>query len=186
MDRKLKRLLAFYIAAATCCATIVCLGIVADRYAASLMETFDVYQTLKINKANMKNSIKTMDVAMARLRAEVPEDFSKEAVESSILLTFDDLKSRLKGCQIAIGGLEHKDGAISLPVNIQGILTNYRVFLNNLGALQALNFPFFAISEVSLGKSEEMARDGKAKQMPVLFKIKGALTMQTSLPGGDP
>ena len=51
MDRKLKRLLSFYLTAAACCAVIVCLGIVADRYAASLMETFDVYQTLKINKA---------------------------------------------------------------------------------------------------------------------------------------
>jgi hypothetical protein len=184
MDRKLKRLLALYLAAATGCAIIACFGILADRYAASLMETFDIYQTLKINKANVKNSIKTMDASMARLRAEIPQDFSREAVESSILLTFDELKSRLKGCQVSIGSLERKEAEITLPVTIQGMLTDYRVFLNNIGALQALKFPFFAISEVSFGKSEEISKEGKDKKMPVLFEIKGALTMQTNLPGG--
>jgi hypothetical protein len=183
MDRKLKRLFAVYIAAATGCAIVVCLGILADRYAASLNETFDTYQTLKINKANMKHSIKAIEAATARLRAEIPRDFSREAVESSILLTFDDLKSRLKGYQVSIGSLERKEAEIALPVTIQGILTDYRVFLNNLGALQALNFPFFAISKVSFGKSEETAKGRKDKPMPVLFEIKGALTMQTHLPG---
>ena len=131
----------------------------------------------------MKNSIKTMDATMARLRTEIPEDFSREAVEASILLTFDDLKSRLKGCRVSIGGLERQEAEITLPVTIQGIINDYRVLLNNIGALQALKFPFFAISEVSFGKSEESSRDGKDKPMPVMFEIKGALTMQTNLPG---
>jgi hypothetical protein len=180
MDTKLKRLFVTYVASALCCATIVSAGIVVDRYAAAQLATFNVYQTLLVNNSNMKNAIKNMDVAIARIRSEIPPDLSREAMEADILATFDDLKSRFKNCHVAFTGFHRHDDEISLPVTIRGLVTDYYKFLGDLGYLQERKFPFFLIAEVAVRKSEP---SGKNEKEPVVFEIKGELTMHGNLPG---
>jgi hypothetical protein len=66
MDRKVKRLLVFYITSALCCTLVFCGGILADKYASSLLTSYDLFQTIKVKKVNMKEAIKNIDVAIAQ------------------------------------------------------------------------------------------------------------------------
>jgi hypothetical protein len=176
MDRKVKRLLVFYITSALCCTLVFCGGILADKYASSLLTSYDLFQTIKVKKVNMKEAIKNIDVAIAQVRAEMPRNMGQESSEADILLALDILKSRLKSCAISIDTLEKKDDDITLPVTIRGVLSDYHKFMNDLGYIQALRFPFFVISTMSIDKLEREQKE------IVIFEIKGALTMRTNFP----
>jgi hypothetical protein len=180
MDTHLKRWFVAYAASALCCAIIVSAGVLVNRYAAAQLETFNVYQTLLVNKSNMKNAIKNMDVAIAQIRSEIPGDLGREALQADILVAFDDLKSRFKNCQVAIAGFQRHEDEISLPVTIRGPVTNYHKFLDDIGYLQERKFPFFFIAEIAVTKSE---RSDKEEKEPVVFEIKGAFAMRGILPG---
>jgi hypothetical protein len=180
MDTKLKRLFVFYMASALCCAIIISAGVVVDRYAAAQLATFNVYQTLLVNNSNMKRAIKNMDVAIAQIRSEIPTDLSREAMEADILSAFDGLKSRFKNCHVAFAALQRHDDEISLPVTIRGLVTDYHKFLGDIGYLQERKFPFFLIAEVAVTKSEQSSKEEKE---PVIFEVKGKLTMHGNLPG---
>jgi hypothetical protein len=180
MDTHLKRWFVIYLASALCCALSVSAGVLVNRYAAAQLDTFNVYQTLLVNKSNMKNAIKNMDVAIARIRSEIHGDLSREALEADILAAFDDLKAHFKNCHLSVAGFQRHDDEISLPVTIRGPVTNYHKFIGDIGYLQDRKFPFFFIAEVAVTKSERSNTDEKE---PVIFEIKGKLTMHGNLPG---
>jgi len=177
MDRKVKKLLILYITSALCCTLIFCGGILADKYASSLLTSYDLFQSIKVKKVNMKEAIKNIDLAILQVRAEMPSGMSAETTEADVLLTLDILKSRLKSSSISIDALEKKEDDIILPVTIRGALSDYQKFMHDLGYLQSLTFPFFVIRSLSLDKLE------REKKEIVVFEIKGTLTMRTNFPG---
>jgi hypothetical protein len=177
MDRKVKRLLILYIASALCCTLVFCGGILADRYASSLLKSYDLFQTIKVRKVNMKEAIKNIDLAISQVRTEMPGGMSAETTEAEVLLALDILKSRLKSSSISIDALEKNENDVILPVVIRGALSDYQTFMNDLGYLQSLKFPFFVIHSLSLDKLE------REKKELVVFEIKGVLTMRTNFPG---
>ena len=177
MDRKVKRLLILYITSALCCTLVFGGGILADKYASSLLTSYDLFQTIKVKKVNMKEAIKNIDLAISRVRTEMPGEMSAETTEADVLLALDVLKSRLKSSSISIDALEKKEDDVILPVTIRGALSDYQRFMNDLGYLQSLKFPFFVIRSLSLDKLEREQKE------IVSFEIKGVLIMRTNFPG---
>jgi hypothetical protein len=177
MDLRIKRLLFLYIASALCCTIFFCGGILADKYAASLLTSYDQFQTIKVKKVNMKDAVRDIDLAIAQVRAGMPRDINLESSEADVLLALDILKSRFKSYTVTIDALEKKETGVTLPVTIRGVLADYTKFMDDLGYLKALKFPFFVISTVSIDKLE------RAQKELVVFEIKGILTMGTTFPG---
>ena len=138
MDRKIKKLLFLYIASALCCSIVFGGGILADKYASSLLTSYDLFQTIKVKKVNMKEAVRDIDLAIAKVRAGMPRDMSLETSEANVLLALDILKSRFKSYTVTIEILEKKEAEITLPIVIRGILTDYAKFMEDIGYLPLL------------------------------------------------
>jgi hypothetical protein len=70
---------------------------------------------------------------------------------------------------VTVTNIEDKGNEIQLPVNIKGPLRDYTTMVNQVGYLQSLKFPFFAINGIKISKS-----DVQAKSLTT-FEIAGVL-----------
>jgi hypothetical protein len=96
-------------------------------------------------------------------------DFDTHLPEEFILMSLDDLKIRMDDADITITKIEDKGSEVQLPVTIKSPLRDYTAMVNQVGYLQSLRFPFFAISGVKISKSGEKAN------VQTAFEITGAL-----------
>ncbi|MBI3592115.1 MAG: hypothetical protein HY099_01270 [Nitrospirae bacterium] len=117
----------------------------------------------------MREEISGLDKALSEIKAMVSPDFASNTPEVIILVTLDDLKTRMKDAVITISGMEYRADEIILPLNIKAEVRDYAVFVNTVGYLQTLRFPFFNISSITLMQNNE--------RTAVSYEIKGTLSM---------
>ncbi len=174
LDAKLKRLLLYYAASAFCATVLISGSILTEAYVASLSDTLNKFQTLKINSIKMKEASKRMDVTLINVRSSFPSYGKTEALEGSILTTVDSIKSHMKGVAITIGNFEKKGGEIALPVNLSGPIRDYMAFISYVDYLQSLTSPLFFINSLSISDQSN------EKNAVVNFDIKGTFKMQSA------
>ena len=95
-DPGLKRLLSYYVASALLATIFVSASILSEKYIASLSDTLNKFQTLKINSIKMKESSKRAGQIFTTVKAMFKSYDSPEALEGSILMTVDSIKSRMR------------------------------------------------------------------------------------------
>jgi hypothetical protein len=173
MDAKLKRLLLYYAVSAFCATVLISGSILTETYVASLSDTLNKFQTLKINGVKMKEASKHMDETLVNVRSIFPSYDKTEALEGSILTTVDSIKSHMKGVDITVANFEKKGDEIALPVTIAGQIRDYTVFINNINYLQSLTLPLFYIDSLSISHQSD------EKNAVIKFDIKGTLKMQS-------
>jgi hypothetical protein len=178
MDQRLKRLLTYYAVSAFCATALISGAILSDRYIASLSNTVNQFQTLKINSVKMKTATKDIDGISAKVGSLIPPNYQTEEMEGAILATVDAIKTRIKGANITLANLEKKEAEVTLPVVITGAMGEYASFINDIGYLQSLSSPFMFISSISISKSPD------EKKSAVIFEIKGTLLMRSFGTGG--
>jgi hypothetical protein len=167
--KTLKKLFSYYILSGMLFALIISGGIVAKKYADSLYETTDKLQEFNIQYIKIINATVDTDRAIKTIKTLLPPDFDAHLPEEFILMSLDDLKTRMDDANITITKIEDKGSEVQLPVTIKSPLRDYTAMVNQVGYLQSLRFPFFVISGVKISKSGEKAN------VQTAFEITGAL-----------
>jgi len=178
MDSKLRRLLIYYTVSAMLAATLISGTVLSSRYIASLSNTLNQFQTLKINHYKMKSAIREMEATALKVHSVIPSDNRPEEMEGAILGTVDAIKSRMRGATVVLEDFNKKESEVSLPITITGNISDYTIFINNLSYLESLTSPFLFIDTLSMAKSPGEAHE------TIAYSIKGILRIQSQMAGG--
>ena len=175
----MKRSLSYYIISGMLFLMVLAGVIISKRYSDSLSNTQKKLQTARMNLVSMKDAQVDMEKTIADLKAIVPSDFASRTPEEHIFIGLDELKFRMKNAEIVVTNMEYKDDEVSLPVTIKSSISrkaagkDYASFINDIGYLQSMGFPFFYIGGISMVQSQDRAS--------VSYEIKGALkTLKTA------
>ncbi len=175
----MKRSLSYYIISGMLFLMVLTGVIISKRYSDSLFNTQKKLQTARMNLVSMKDAQVDMEKTIADLKAIVPSDFASRTPEEHIFIGLDELKFRMKNAEIVVTNMEYKGDEVSLPVTIKSSISgkaagkDYASFMNDIGYLQSMGFPFFYIGSISMVQSQDRAS--------VSYEIKGALkTLKTA------
>ncbi|MEW6740732.1 MAG: hypothetical protein ACOYU2_00075 [Nitrospirota bacterium] len=175
----MKRSLSYYIISGMLFLMVLTGVIISKRYSDSLSNTQKKLQTARMNLVSMKDAQVDMEKTIADLKAIVPSDFASRTPEEHIFIGLDELKFRMKNAEIVVTNMEYKGDEVSLPVTIKSSISgkaagkDYALFMNDIGYLQSMGFPFFYIGSISMVQSQDRAS--------VSYEIKGALkTLKTA------
>lgn len=174
MEGILKRLFIYYIISGILFLIALTGVVISKKYSDSLYDTLNKLQAVKLNIIRMKDAEDYIIQTISEARSVVPSDLGARSPEECIFISLDELKSRIKNADISVTNMEYKGDEVSLPVTIKATVVgkDYASFVNNLGYLQSLSFPFFSISNISISQSED--------KTAVLYEIKGTLkTLKT-------
>lgn len=169
----MKKSFAYYIISGILFLMVLTGVIISKRYSDSLFDTQKKLLAARSNLISMKDAQVDMGKTIADLKAVVPSDFASMTPEERIFTRLDELKSRLKNAEIIVTNMDYKGDEVSLPVTIKFSISgkaagkNYASFVNDIGYLQSVSFPFFSISSISMVQSQDRAS--------ISYEIKGAL-----------
>jgi hypothetical protein len=192
-DNKLKKLFAYYLYAASVFIIILLLCLIEREYAGSLDETLNSLAKLRSSLIRISNFTADMKKTIAASGSVIPSHYFIDTPEKSLLVSLDTLKTTMPNSEITVSGSITKDGEVSLPVTIKGLVGDYSLFINNIGRLQAMKFPFFSIQSLIMKKAAITASEKKSEKQLVVYEIIGELrlpkevqTTEGSPPPGKP
>lgn len=164
---RLKRAILCYMIAGLVFVMTASTIVLAIKYRDSLAETVNTLQKARLNLVQVRDTSRAVDSALSGIKAVLPPRLLSIPPEEMLLAGLDDLKARMKGSEISVANIERKNDEISLQVQIRSSMTDYTGFVNSVGYLQSLQFPFFSITNISLTQGPDK----------VLCEIKGSLRM---------
>jgi hypothetical protein len=151
-------------------------AILTKKYTDSLYATFDRLQEFNVQYIKVRAAVDDIEKSTARFKTLLPQDSSRRSVEEIMLMTLDDIKAKAGAAEIAVTNIEDKGIDIQLPVTIRSPLKDYTSFVNYIGYLQSLKFPFFGLTGVKIQKSEDTTSSAAS------FEIKGFLKYPKATP----
>jgi hypothetical protein len=171
MMKQLKCRMIYYLVSGVLLSFVVAGTIMMSRYHGSLQDTVHQLERVQVKLSEMETASDGIDRILFRIKRFISPDFYTRSVEEKMYLALDEIKSLWNGAQVSIADLEDKGEVVSLPVHITGSLVAYAEFINNIGTLMDLKFPFFTINDVSLSRRENEKGAG------IHYVIHGALQM---------
>ncbi len=144
-------------------------AIVMKKYVESLYATLDRLQEFNVQYIKVRAAIEDIEKSSIRIKSMLPEDSSGQSKEEHMLMALDDLKSKAGPSEIVVANIEDKGADLQLAVTIRAPMKDYTSFVNFVGYLQSLKFPFFGITGMKIQRSD----DPNARV--ISFEIKGAL-----------
>ncbi len=160
-----------YLAAGLAFTIILLSVLLCNKYGDSIAATVDVLQKARLNLMNVRDVGRAVDSALSGIKAALPSNMPSGTPEELLFAGLDDLKSRMRDAEITVENAEQRGDEISLPVQIKSGIRNYTDFVNTVGYLQSLRFPFFSITNISVAQVQEK------EWTSVHYEIKGALRM---------
>ncbi len=173
MDKRLKKLIFYQAVTALFTVILVSGALLSEKYVATLSDTVNQFQVLRINSITMKEATRNMRATSQSVMSLTPRYYNPEEMEGAILSALDSIKSRMEGVSITVAHFDRKDNEMTLPVTLRGPIRDYRNFLDNIGYLQSLVSPLFFIEMLSLSKSSEETKE------EVDFAINGLLKIRS-------
>ena len=167
----MKRLLLYYTISGLLFAAVLSGVVIVEKFRGPVYDTAGKLRGVKTDLLRMKGAVADMGSVMRDLKAALPQDFGSRLPEGLVLIRLDDIKRRFKGAEIIAKNFEEKGGEMSLPVSIKAKMDDYTVFVNNVGYLQLLSFPFFQIKNITISQSDEKGPPA------VLYNIEGIFRM---------
>lgn len=164
---KLRKYLIIYGVVGVLLAGSLSANIVTYNYNFNLADTYRKLQTVKYNMAKMKDLPGTIDKALSDIKLVFPPGQNILTPETQIFTAIDALKLKFAGNEVSFTAMESKDNNISMPVLIKGEFDDYSAFVDSVGYLQSLKFPFFSVEGISLSQAQAFG--------PVRFEVKGKL-----------
>ena len=107
----------------------------------------------------------------------LPRDFSGQSKQEYMLMALDDLKSKAGSSEITVANIEDKGADLQLSVVIRAPLKDYTSFVNFVGYLQSLKFPFFSITDIKIQRSDDQTASATT------FELKGTLKFPKTTTG---
>lgn len=176
-DNKLKRLFTYYLYAASVFIIILLLCLIASEYTRSLDETLNSLAKLRNNLIRISDFTADMKKTIVASNNVIPSHYFVDTPEKSLLMSLDTLKTTMPNTEIVVSGFTTKEGEVSLPVTIRGFVGDYSTFINNIGRLQAMKFPFFSIQNLVMKKTAITVSEKKSERQRVTYEIIGDLRL---------
>ncbi len=186
-DDKLKRLFRLYGIAAAVFMVILAGCVLMKEYTMSYDETASNLEKIRLGLVRTERATRDMEQSIAKMEQVIPAHLLAESPEKQILTGLDSLKGIIENTTINVTDMAKKEGRVTLPVSIKGVITDYSHFVNKVGYLQAMRFPFMVIQGISIRK-EDLSPDagGQKKPRPVVFEITGELVALSASDAGRP
>lgn len=154
-DRRLTRLFGFYIAAAAGFTAILVIAIFVRGYALSYDETVRNLDRIRMGLVRIERATKDMQQSISTIETVIPVHLFTESPERQILAGLDELKVIMKNSTVTISSeIAQRDNRVALPVSVKGVVTDYSLFVNSIGELQAMRFPFITIATITMNREE--------------------------------
>ncbi len=176
-DSKLKRLFAYYLYAASAFIIILLLCLIAGGYARSLDETMSSLDKLRSSLFRISDFTVNMKKTIASSNNVIPPHYFVDTPERSLLMSLDVLKTTMPNTELIVSGFVTKEGETGLPVTIRGFIGDYSTFINNIGILQAMKFPFFSIKNLIMKKAAITGSEKRSEKQHVMYEIVGELRL---------
>lgn len=157
MDNKLRRLFFCYALSGLLFLAAVSGVIISIRYENFLADILKNLEKSRQNLFMMQGAIADMDAVIADVNRIIPPDVFSKTPETQLLISLDELKSRMKGAEITVASFQYKGDEINLPVVIKSPLKDYTDFVNAIGYLQLQRFPVFSINNILISRSQNKA-----------------------------
>jgi hypothetical protein len=171
VQKKLKPFFISYVIALAVFLLLLSSAVLCTRYATSLDETLGKFQIVKVNLAKIRNVTGDVKATLIDAAKLISPGVSKESSATHMYMGLDALRSRVGKAQITAAAIEDKGSELAMPVTITGPIVDYPAFLNSVGSLQSMRFPFFAVTNLIMTRN--IAGDGGA---PFSFEIRGVLS----------
>ena len=152
-------------------------AIAMKKYVESLYATLDKLQEFNIQYIKVRASVDDIEKSLTRLKSMLPRDFSGQSKQEYMLMALDDLKSKAGSSEITVANIEDKGADLQLSVVIRAPLKDYTSFVNFVGYLQSLKFPFFSITDIKIQRSDDQTASATS------FELKGALKFPKTTSG---
>lgn len=178
-DRKLQRFLRLYIAVSAVFIVILAVCVLAKEYAMSFDETSKNLERIRLGLVRIERATRDMQQSIVTVEQVIPLRLFAETPQRQLLAGLDDLKSSMKGSVINISDISTKENKIILPISIKGFITDYSLFVNEVGKLQAMRFPFMTIQSIVIKKEDPVSGQGSGAQKKpqhIVYEITGELT----------
>jgi hypothetical protein len=153
-DRKLKRLFMSYIVVSIIFLAVIILCIVVREYADSLNETLMGLLSFRSNITRIEDAAIDLKHSVEAANAIISPDYFSNSSEKQLLMGLDVLKTTMKNDTVTVTEILYTDAEISLPVSVRGAMGGYSSFVNDIGKLQSLKFPFLSIKGITIKKDE--------------------------------
>lgn len=177
-DPRLKRLFIYYFLSGLSLSLVLSGSIVLKKYSDSITALSRKLESVRTSLVKMSGTVSDMNNAISEIKTAIPHTFESMAPEALIFNELDRLKSRIKSDEIIVTSLVYKEDGVYLPVNIKGTLKSYTAFVNDIGYIQSLNFPFSRIDSILISRPPEKDKD----KASVSYAIDGSfLTPQNKL-----
>lgn len=169
----MKKSFFYYIISGILFLTVLSGVIILRQYSNFLHDMQKKLQIAKINQDLMNEALIDMERNMKDLKTIIPLDFGAKMPEDRIFAAIDDMKFRMKDYEIVVGDIVYKDEEVSMTATIKysisgrAVTKSYTSFVNNIGYLQSMSFPFFSIGSISMKQSQDKAS--------IVCEIRGAL-----------
>lgn len=168
---ELKRPVTFHLIAGIVLSAIIVSVIVLAKYEKSLSDTTKRSGLIRTNALKVEQAVIDTDSAMRKIDGLLPSYYHSRSHKEIMLLALDGIKTAIKGADITVTNFDERGGEIILPVNISIPVDSYLHLVSNIGYLQSMNFPFFAIKNIVIEKAAGKPSDA------ILCKIEGSLRM---------
>jgi hypothetical protein len=152
-------------------------AILMKKYVDSLYATLDRLQEFNIKYIKVRSATDDIEKSLIRLRSLMSVDSAEQSKEERMLMALDDLKTKAGSSEITVANIEDKGADLQLPLTVRSPLKDYTSFVNFVGYLQSLKFPFFGITGIKIQRSDDSAASATS------FELKGALKFPKAIPG---
>lgn len=178
-DKKLQRLFIIYgIFSAFLLATLIA-GRVLSDHARSSNETEKNLEHIRSSLVRIEGATKDIRRSVVTIERTIPLSIFKETPQRQLLSGLDDLKDTMKHASIHVAEIAASDNKLVLPITIRGLITDYSSFVNDIGRLQAMRFPFVNIRGIEI-KNEDIDKKAQTtarQKRPdrIVYEISGEL-----------
>lgn len=160
-----------YLAAGLVFVIILLAVVFCGKYSDSLAITVSVLQRARANLMNVRDIGRAAESSLSSVERVLPSGMTSTMPEERLFEGLDALKEKMTGADLTVDNPDRKNDEVSLPVQIKSDMRNYTDFVNTVGYLQSLKYPFFSITSISLSQAKDKER------AMVRYEIKGVLRM---------
>lgn len=146
LDSALRRRLLIFLLMGGGCVIALAAGLLLRNYADSLR-----IPKAKADSRAMQTTVNDMATTLSRLKGLLPVQLTVRTGEGRIYALLDDLRVRYRSADVKVEAVQDSGVELVMPVRINFKGITYSGLVQEVGYLQSLRFPFFEITEVTLG-----------------------------------
>ena len=144
-------------------AILLFLMLLITGYRDNLNNATDSLIKIRHNISGMELSHEDLKSKRASIEKTLPAGYSKKSSRELILLTLEKVRAEMPAAKIDVMNFFKEKDEIKLPVVIKFPVSNYNIFVRNIGYLEKQVFPDFMITGAAVFRVRNSATTGEGK-----------------------